>query len=108
LPSPTTVDQAVTLLTAVVLEGETAGEIDSKVAQDIEREVDGALGELEKGEPDKALEKLDKAQERVEEALEKGEITSPERAEAIDSAIDGLAELIAAAGSGDDEGDGDD
>jgi predicted translin family RNA/ssDNA-binding protein len=109
LPSPTTVEQAATQLTMVVREGVTAGEVDSNVARDIEKEVAEALREVTKGDPDGALEKLEKAHEKIDESLEEGKVTSPERAEAIDTAIDVLGELIATTVSGDgEEGDGDD
>jgi hypothetical protein len=71
-----------------VSEGIEAGEITGHFDHDIRHTIDEILRDTEKGEDvDGLLEKVDDLREKVSEALEKGEITSADRASAIDEAL---------------------
>jgi ArsR family metal-binding transcriptional regulator len=63
----------------------------------VHKKIDEAFKELGDDEDvDKALGKIEDLQEKVGEALEKGEITSSARAQAIDDALEELADAIEA------------
>ncbi|MGH2574048.1 MAG: Stk1 family PASTA domain-containing Ser/Thr kinase [Actinomycetota bacterium] len=116
-PEGTTVPSliaAVAALESVLQDGVDAGDIHPRAANEIEREVNKALRDFENGDVDKALEKLSELRGKVDEMVEKGEITSPERADQVKQALANLAAAMEAAappnggdGDGDDEGDGD-
>jgi serine/threonine protein kinase len=91
-PSP---QEAAAVLLDTVGEGIEAGEITDHFDHEIRHTVDEILRESDKGEDeDKLLEKLDELREKVSEGLEKGEITSAERASAIDGALVKFAEAL--------------
>jgi eukaryotic-like serine/threonine-protein kinase len=91
-PSP---QEAAAVLLDTVGEGIEAGEITDHFDHEIRHTVDEILRESDKGEDvDKLLEKLDELREKVSEGLEKGEITSAERASAIDGALVKFAEAF--------------
>jgi serine/threonine protein kinase len=96
-PVPLSSDDAAQHVLDVVNEGVAAGEVDGKIVGDVQHEIDEALRELEDHEDlEKALEKIAELQAKVSDALAKGEITSPSRAQAIDDALDELATAIEA------------
>ena len=78
-------------------EGIATDEITGKIGGEIPHKIDEAFRELEQHEDlDKALDKIAELQAKVSEALDKGEITSPSRAQAINDALDELAAAIEA------------
>jgi serine/threonine protein kinase len=84
-PSP---EEAALVVLDTVNEGIETGEITGHFDHEIRHTIDEILREADKGEDvDKALEKVDELQEKVSEAFEKGEITSADRASAIDEAL---------------------
>jgi hypothetical protein len=84
-PSP---DDAAAVVVGIVDEGIEAGEITGHFDHDIRHTMDEILRDTDKGEDaDKLLEKVEDLREKVSEALEKGEITSADRASAIDEAL---------------------
>lgn len=84
-PSP---EEAALIVLDTVGEGIEAGEITGHIDQEIRHTIDEILREAGKGEDiDKSLEKVDGLQEKVSEAIEKGEITSADRASAIQEAL---------------------
>jgi eukaryotic-like serine/threonine-protein kinase len=84
-PSP---QEAAAIVLDTVSEGIEAGEITGHFDHDIRHTIDEILRDTEKGEDvDGLLEKVDDLREKVSEALEKGEITSADRASAIDEAL---------------------
>jgi eukaryotic-like serine/threonine-protein kinase len=84
-PSP---EEAALVVLDTVNEGIETGEITGHFDHEIRHTIDEILREADKGEDvDKSLEKVDELQEKVSEAFEKGEITSADRASAIDEAL---------------------
>jgi hypothetical protein len=80
-----------------VSEGIAAGEVTGGIGGEVEHKIDEAFKELEEHEDlEKALDKIAELQARVSEAVDKGEITSPARARAIDDALDELAAALEA------------
>jgi serine/threonine-protein kinase len=91
-PSP---DEAAAVVVGIVDEGAEAGEITGHFDHDIRHTIDEILRDTDKGEDaDKLLEKVEDLREKVSEALEKGEITSGDRASAIDDALLTLEEAL--------------
>jgi eukaryotic-like serine/threonine-protein kinase len=91
-PSP---HEAAAVVLDTVGEGIESGEITGHFDHEIRHTVDEILRESDKGEDvDKLLEKIDDLREKVSEALEKGEITSADRASAIDEALLKFAEAL--------------
>lgn len=91
-PSP---DEAAAVVVGIVDEGIEAGEITGHFDHDIRHTMDEILRETDKGEDaDKLFEKVEDLREKVSEALEKGEITSADRASAIDEALVTLEEAL--------------
>ena len=91
-PSP---QEAAAVVLATVSEGIETGEITDHFDHDIRHTIDEILRDSDKGEDvDGLLEKVDDLREKVSEALEKGEITSAERASAIDEALLMFAEAL--------------
>jgi eukaryotic-like serine/threonine-protein kinase len=91
-PSP---DDAAAVVVGIVEEGIEAGEITGHFDHDIRHTMDEILRDTDKGEDaDKLLEKVEDLREKVSEALEKGEITSADRASAIDEALVALEESL--------------
>jgi hypothetical protein len=81
----------------VVSEGIAASEVRGGIVGEVQHKIDEAFRELEEHKDlEKALDKIAELQEKVSEALEKGEITSPARARAIDDALDELAAALEA------------
>jgi len=94
-PSP---EEAALIVLDTVGEGIEAGEIAGHIDQEIRHTIDEILREAGKGEDiDKSLEKVDGLQEKVSEAIEKGEITSADRASAIQEALLSFAEALSEA-----------
>ena len=91
-PSP---QEAAAIVLDTVGEGIEAGEITGHFDHEIRHTIDEILRETDKGEDvDRLLEKVDDLREKVSEALEKGEITSADRASAIDQALLAFAETF--------------
>jgi hypothetical protein len=91
-PSP---QEAAVLVLDTVGEGIETGEITDHFDHEIRHTIDEILRDSDKGEDvDGLLEKVDDLREKVSEALEKGEITSADRASAIDEALLLFAEAL--------------
>ncbi|HEX6579479.1 MAG TPA: serine/threonine-protein kinase [Actinomycetota bacterium] len=91
-PSP---QEAAAVVLDTVAEGIETGEITDHFDHDIRHTLDEILRDSDKGEDvDKLLEKVDDLREKVSEALEKGEVTSADRASAIDEALLKFAEAL--------------
>jgi serine/threonine-protein kinase len=91
-PSP---EEAALVVLDTVGEGIEAGEITGHIEKEIRHTIDEILREADKGEDaDKSLEKVDELQEKVSEALDKGEITSADRASAIQESLLSFAEAL--------------
>jgi hypothetical protein len=76
-------------------EGIETGEIIGHLDHEIRHTIDEILRKTDDDEDvDHLLEKVDDLREKVSEALEKGEITSADRASAIDEALLNLAEAL--------------
>jgi serine/threonine-protein kinase len=91
-PSP---QEAAAVVLDTVGEGIETGEITDHFDHEIRHTIDEILRDTDKGEDmDKLLEEVDHLREKVSEALEKGEITSAERASAIDEALLMFAEAL--------------
>ena len=87
--------EAAGLVFETVSDGVESGEVTDDISKDIRHEIDEIIRDLDKdGDVEKLLEKLGELREKVSEALDKGEITSPARAAAIDNALVGLAEAL--------------
>jgi eukaryotic-like serine/threonine-protein kinase len=78
-------------LIAELQEGIDSGEISEEAADDIGKSAEEAVSEFEKGDLDKAAEKLIEAHAKVQAYLADGQILSEERAAAIHDQIDALA-----------------
>jgi eukaryotic-like serine/threonine-protein kinase len=95
-PSP---QEAAAVVLDTVGEGIETGEITGHLDHEIRHTIDEILRDTDKGEEaDKLVEKVDDLREKVSEALEKGEITSADRASAIDQALLAFAEALRDAG----------
>jgi serine/threonine-protein kinase len=97
--SPVSEHQSSQEAAAVVLdtvdEGIETGEIIGHLDHEIRHTIDEILRKTDDDEDvDHLLEKVDDLREKVSEALEKGEITSADRASAIDEALLNLAEAL--------------
>jgi uncharacterized protein (DUF433 family) len=91
-PSP---QEAAAVVLDIVGEGIETGEITDHFDHEIRHTIEEILRDSDKGEDvDKLLEEVDHLREKVSEALEKGEITSADRASAIDEALLNLAEAL--------------
>jgi hypothetical protein len=97
-PSPV---EAAAVVLDIVHEGIETGEITGHLDHDIGHSIDEIMRETVKDEDededkdvDGLLEKVDDLREKVTEALEKGEITSADRASAIDQALLTFAEAL--------------
>jgi serine/threonine protein kinase len=91
-PSP---HEAAVVVLDTVGEGIETGEITDHFDHEIRHTIDEILRDTDKGEDvDKLLEKIDDLREKVSEALEKGEITSADRASTIDEALLMFAEIL--------------
>jgi len=91
-PSP---QEAAAIVLDTVGEGIETGEITGHFDHDIRHTIDEILRDTDKGEDvDGLLEKVDDLREKVSEALQKGEITSADRASAIDEALLGFEEAL--------------
>lgn len=94
-PDQSSPQEAAAIVLGIVDEGIEAGEITDHFDHDIRHTMDEILREADKGEDaDKLLEKVEDLREKVSEALEKGEITSADRASAIDQALVTLEEAL--------------
>ena len=91
-PSP---QEAAAVVLDIVGEGIETGEITDHFDHEIRHTIEEILRDSDKGEDvDKLLEEVDHLREKVSEALEKGEITSADRASAIDEALLNVAEAL--------------
>jgi eukaryotic-like serine/threonine-protein kinase len=102
------VGDAYTALLAELQEGVDSGEVSEEAAQDVAKSADEALREFEKGDLDKAAEKLVEAHLKVQTYQAERLILSEERAAAIHEGIDSLASAMgisATAPEGEEEGD---
>jgi hypothetical protein len=94
-PEQTLPQEAAGAVLDAVQAGVETGEISHDFAKEIDHTIDEMVRETEKGEDtDKSVEKLDDLREKVSEALEKGEITSPARASAIVDALLGFEQVF--------------
>ncbi len=91
-PSP---QEAAAVVLDTVGVGIETGEITDHFDHDIRHTIDEILRDADKGEDvDRLLEKVNDLRAKVSEALEKGEITSADRASAIDEALLMFAEAL--------------
>jgi len=91
-PSP---QEAAAIVLDTVSAGIETGEITDHFDHDIRHTIDEILRDAGKGEDvDGLLEKVDDLRQKVSEALEKGEITSADRASAIDESLLKFAEAL--------------
>jgi eukaryotic-like serine/threonine-protein kinase len=91
-PSP---QEAAAVVLDRVGEGIESGEITGHFDHEIRHTLDEILRDTDKGEDvEKLTEEIDDLREKVSEALEKGEITSADRASAIDEALLMFAEAL--------------
>jgi len=96
-PGPPSPRMAAQHVFDVVSDGIGEGEVTGGIVGETQKKVDEVLREIEDHQDlEKALEKIAELQEKVDEALEKGEITSPDRARAINRALDELAAALQA------------
>ena len=94
-PDQSSPQEAAAIVLGIVDEGIEAGEITGHFDHDIRHTMDEILRETDKGEDaDKLVEKIEDLREKVSEALEKGEISSADRASAIDEALVTLEETL--------------
>lgn len=92
-PSP---QEAAAVVLDIVEEGIETGEITDHFDHDVRHTIDEIIHETDKGgeDADRQLEKVEDLRKKVSEALEKGEITSADRASAIDDALVTLEEAL--------------
>ena len=81
-------------LQAELSEGIAAGEVDEHAADEILKQAEEAVADFNEDDLDGAAANLVEARTQVQEALARGEITSEERAAAIQAAIDALAQAM--------------
>jgi eukaryotic-like serine/threonine-protein kinase len=94
-PDQSSPQEAAAIVLGIVDEGIDAGEITGHFDHDIRHTIDEIIRETDKGEDaDRLLEKIEDLREKVSEALDKGEITSTDRASAIDQALVTLEETL--------------
>jgi serine/threonine protein kinase len=94
-PEQASPQEAAADVLATVEEGIETGEITDHLDHDIGHTIDEIVRETDKGEDtDRLLEKVEDLRTKVSEALEKGEITSADRASAIDDALVTLEEAL--------------
>jgi len=94
-PSEPSPEEAAAVVLAMVGEGIETGEVNGHIDHDIRHAIDEILRETDKGEEiDESLEEIERLLEKVSEALETGEITSADRASAIDEALLRLANAL--------------
>jgi serine/threonine-protein kinase len=94
-PQPPSLEEAAAVVLDTVGEGIETGEITGHFDHEIRHTIDEILRETDKGEDvDKSLEEIDELHEKVSAALEKGEITSADRASAIDDALLRFADAL--------------
>jgi tRNA A-37 threonylcarbamoyl transferase component Bud32 len=85
------VGDAYEALVGTLADGVAAGEVSPKAAEEIRKDADEALAAYGEGDGEKAAQEVAEAYAKTLEALEKGEITSEERAAAIQSALQEFA-----------------
>jgi hypothetical protein len=91
-PEPLSSQEAAAQVFDIVSEGIATGEVTGGITGEVQHKIDEAFGELEEHQDlEKALGKIAELQAKVTDALEKGEITSQARANAINDALDNLA-----------------
>jgi eukaryotic-like serine/threonine-protein kinase len=95
-PDQSSPQEAAAIVLGIVEEGIGTGEITGHLDHDIRHTIDEILRETDKGDEDtdRLLEKVEDLRKKVSEALEKGEITSADRASAIDQALVTLEETL--------------
>jgi serine/threonine-protein kinase len=87
--------QAAGIVVEAVNEGVEAGEVTGDISEEIGDEIDEILSKFDEEEDgEDSVEKVDKLREEVSKALEEGEITSADRARAIDDALVRLEEVL--------------
>jgi eukaryotic-like serine/threonine-protein kinase len=99
------VADAYNALLTVLAEGVAAGEVSESVAGEIRKDADEAVTAYGGGDGEKAAQEVTEAYAKTLEALEKGEITSEERAAAIQSALQEFAATMGVTISAPEEGD---
>ena len=104
---PSSVDEAVAQFEALLANGVESGQITDHAAADIQHRVQEGVREyLEHGDLEKGLEKLAEADQKVDEMVEKGEISSSEYADSLHQAISAIrAQMQASPPVGEDHGD---
>lgn len=95
-PSPQAADlspqEAAGIVVETVNQGIQAGEVSGDIGEEIRHGIDEILGELDED----SIEKVDELRGKVSEALQEGEITSADRAKAIDEALARFEEALGA------------
>lgn len=107
-PTPTpaagSVEDATAALIGLVDELRSSGAVDEHLAGDLQHGVDEVVRALDEGDTGELFDELAKLQDNVEKGLEHGEI-SPEDAQRLAEAIQGLASTVEAGDGEGDEGD---
>jgi hypothetical protein len=97
-PSPppvTGVEDATAALIGLVDELGSSGAIEEHLARDLEHGTDQVVRALEQGDGEKVMDELGRLQDKVDEGLDKGEI-SAEDAQRLGDAIQGVASAVSA------------
>lgn len=98
------VEEATAALIGLVDELGSSGAVDEHLAKDLQHGVDEILGSLDEGDGGKVLDELGRLQDKVDNGLEHGEI-STEDAQRLDEAIQALVSAVDTGGGEGDEGD---
>ena len=109
-PSPppvTGVEDATAALVGLVDELGSSGAIEEHLARDLEHGTDQVVRALEQGDGEKVMDALGGLQDKVDEGLDKGEISAAD-AQRLSDAIQGVASAVSAGGdqSGGEDGGG--
>jgi len=94
-PPVTSVEDAAANVATALQSAESAGAIDDHSANDVQHGLDESLKKYGDGDLDKALEEIQHAQERLADAVDKGE-TSQQAGSVITAAFDTLANAMQA------------
>ncbi|HEY3208637.1 MAG TPA: Stk1 family PASTA domain-containing Ser/Thr kinase [Actinomycetota bacterium] len=101
---PVSVQGALDQLALILTQGVSSGALSRHAANEIGKDIEGALKEYEGGDLEKALQKLDELQGKVAELEAKGQI-APDRAEQLNRGISDLQAAMRSAPPSDEEGD---
>jgi serine/threonine protein kinase len=88
-PSAPTIEEAFGSLTGIIAQAAASGELDEHAAEELQKKLEEVSKELEKGDTEKAVEKAADMREKLDEAVEKGEVPESVAAQ-IGAGIDAL------------------